>query len=158
MSTISCRATPSPRWRSSPTCWKRRCDGGRARRGGRHVPRARGRAAVAGRRRADPRGRSLSVAGVLLAAGEGRRFGGAKQLAPLRGRPLLEHALATMTAVCDPVVVVLGARAEDVRAGVDLAGAQAVVCDDWATGTFASLRCGLHAVGHDHDAVVVALA
>jgi CTP:molybdopterin cytidylyltransferase MocA len=94
---------------------------------------------------------------VVLAAGEGARFGGAKQLAPLRGRPLLEHVLATMTGVCSRVVVVLGAHAEDVRSGVDLHGAEPVVCDDWAEGTFASLRAGLHAIGHEHDAVIVAL-
>ena len=93
----------------------------------------------------------------MLAAGEGARFGGAKQLAPLRGRPLLEHVLATMTGACSRVVVVLGAHADDVREGVDLHGAEPVVCDDWAEGTFASLRAGLHAIGHEHDAVVVAL-
>jgi nicotine blue oxidoreductase len=93
----------------------------------------------------------------VLAAGEGSRFGGVKQLAPLRGRPLLEHALAVMSEACDRVVVVLGAHAAEVRAGVDLGGAEAVDCDDWAEGTFASLRTGLHAIGHEHDAVVVAL-
>jgi CTP:molybdopterin cytidylyltransferase MocA len=93
----------------------------------------------------------------VLAAGEGRRFGAPKQLAELDGRPLLEHAVATMTAVCDRVVVVLGARAEEVRAGARLDGAEIVVCPDWAEGTFASLRCGLEAVGGTTDAVVVAL-
>jgi molybdenum cofactor cytidylyltransferase len=99
----------------------------------------------------------VKLGGVVLAAGEGSRFGGAKQLAELHGRPLLEHALATMAGVCDRVVVVLGAHAEQVRAGVDLHGAQPVVCDDWAEGTFASLRCGLRALGHGDDALVVAL-
>ena len=94
---------------------------------------------------------------MVLAAGEGARFGGAKQLAPLRGRPLLEHVLATMAGVCSRVVVVLGAHAEEVRSGVDLHGAEPVLCDDWAEGTFASLRAGLHAIGHEHDAVVVVL-
>ena len=35
-----------------------------------------------------------SIAAVVLAAGESRRFGGAKQLAVLDGRTLLEHVLA----------------------------------------------------------------
>ena len=99
----------------------------------------------------------MSLAGVVLAAGEGRRFGGPKQLAELDGRPLLEHAVATMTAVCDRVAVVLGARAEEVRAGVRLPGAEVVVCADWARGTGASLRCGLDALGDGADAVVVVL-
>jgi CTP:molybdopterin cytidylyltransferase MocA len=99
----------------------------------------------------------VSVAGIVLAAGEGSRFGSVKQLAPLAGRPLLEHVLATMSASCDRVALVLGAHAETVRAGVDLHGATPVVCEDWAKGTFASLQCGLLALGTADEAVVVAL-
>ena len=91
----------------------------------------------------------------MLAAGEGRRFGGPKQLAELEGRPLLAHVVATTREVCDRVVVVLGAHAEAVRAGVDLAGVEVVVCENWADGTFASLACGLRAAGGAD--VVVAL-
>ena len=59
------------------------------------------------------------IGGIILAAGEGRRFGGAKQLAPLNGRPLIEHALEAMLAVpaLDPVVIVLGAHADRIRGG-----------------------------------------
>ena len=75
------------------------------------------------RARPDPRGRrvtgSATAAGLVLAAGEGRRFGGPKQLARLDGRPLVEHALAAL-AELERVVVVLGARADEVRAGADL--------------------------------------
>lgn len=99
------------------------------------------------------------IAGIVLAAGEGRRFGGAKQLALLEDRPLIEHALAAMMAVpaIDPVVVVLGAHADRIRAEADLMGAEAVVCADWALGQSASLRAGLLAVA-EADAVVVTLA
>ncbi len=62
-----------------------------------------------------------------------------------------------MAAVCDRVVVVLGARAAEIRRGVDLHGAQTVDCPDWPEGIFASLRCGLAALGDEPDAVVVAL-
>ena len=99
----------------------------------------------------------MTLGGIVLAAGEGARFGGPKQLAPLDGRPLLEHAVRALTEACDRVVVVLGARAEEIRAGVDLHGAESVVCGDWAAGPFASLRRGLDALGDEHDAVVVAL-
>ena len=100
----------------------------------------------------------MRIGGLILAAGEGRRFGGAKQLAEVRGRPLLEHAVRAMLAVpaIDPVVVVLGAHADEVRAGVDLDAAQVVVCADWAEGQAASLRCGVRALG-DVDAAVVTL-
>ena len=96
------------------------------------------------------------TAGLVLAAGEGRRFGGPKQLARVSGRPLVEHALAAVRDL-DRVVVVLGARAEEIRAGADLAGAEVVVCPDWAEGMGASLRHGLTAVG-DADEVVIVLA
>jgi CTP:molybdopterin cytidylyltransferase MocA len=96
------------------------------------------------------------TAGLVLAAGEGRRFGGPKQLARVSGRPLVEHALAAVRDL-DRVVVVLGARAEEIRAGAGLAGAEVVVCPDWAEGMGASLRHGLAAVG-DADEVVIVLA
>ena len=93
--------------------------------------------------------------GLVLAAGEGRRFGATKQLAELDGRPLLEHALEAMVDV-SPRVVVLGHAAEEIRSRVDLHGASVVVCDGWASGQSASLRAGLAALG-GCDAVVVAL-
>lgn len=98
------------------------------------------------------------VAGIVLAAGAGTRFGGGKQLAHLDGRPLLEHALRAMASapVADRIVV-LGADAEAVAAGVDLHGARVVVCEDWADGQSASLRAGIDAAGEDCDAVVVTL-
>jgi molybdenum cofactor cytidylyltransferase len=99
------------------------------------------------------------IAGVVLAAGSGSRFGAsAKQLAELDGIPLLEHALRAVEAVpaIDRIVVILGARADEIRAGVDFGLAEPVVCEDWADGQAASLRCGIAAVA-DADAAVLTL-
>ncbi len=97
------------------------------------------------------------IAGVVLAAGSGSRFGGAKQLAELDGRPLLEHALLAMAvSPVDRVVVVLGSAAEEVLARVDLHGAEVRVCDRWEEGQSASLACGLAELS-DCEAVVVTL-
>jgi molybdenum cofactor cytidylyltransferase len=98
------------------------------------------------------------IGGVVLAAGGASRFGSPKQLAELDGRPLLQHAVDAMLAVpaIDPVVVVLGAEAQRVRAAIELGDATAVVCDDWADGMAASLRCGVEAVG-DCEWVIVTL-
>jgi molybdenum cofactor cytidylyltransferase len=98
------------------------------------------------------------IVGVVLAAGAGRRFGSPKQLADLDGVPLLQHAIDAMLAVpaLDGAIVVLGAAAEHVAAAVKFADAEAVVCEDWAEGMAASLRCGVAAAG-DADWVVVTL-
>jgi CTP:molybdopterin cytidylyltransferase MocA len=94
------------------------------------------------------------IGAVVLAAGEGRRFGGVKQLAVVDGRPLASHA-ARAVAALSPRVVVLGHAAAQVREGADLSGASVVVCRDWAAGQSASLRCGVAALGPVDAAVVV---
>jgi molybdenum cofactor cytidylyltransferase len=98
------------------------------------------------------------IGGIVLAAGEGSRFGGPKQLAELDGRPLLWHALAAMSAVpaIERIVVVLGAYADQIRATVDFLDTEPVVCEGWHEGQAASLRCGLEALG-GVDAAVVTL-
>ena len=98
------------------------------------------------------------IVSVVLAAGAGRRFGGRKQLALLRGRPLLEHALVTAAAgPAEERVVVLGAYAEDVARGIDLAGVRVVNCREWSRGRGASLRTGLAALGPEVGAALVTL-
>lgn len=99
------------------------------------------------------------IAGVVLAAGAGARFGAPKQLARLEGRPLLEHSLRSMGAAgLDRLVVVLGAWADEVLDEVDLHGAEPVVCERWAEGQSASLACGLaHLEADPVEAVVVGL-
>ena len=93
----------------------------------------------------------------MLAAGAATRFGAPKQLADLDGVPLLEHALRTMTAApVGRVVVVLGSGADEVAAGVDLHGAEPVVCGRWEEGQSASLACGLAELA-GCEAVVVTL-
>ena len=98
------------------------------------------------------------VGGLILAAGGGSRFGGTKQLAELRGRPLLSYAVETMLAVPAiwPVVVVIGHEAQAILAGVEFNDANVVVCDGWQEGQSASLRAGVAALG-DVDAAVITL-
>ncbi|MEU7751376.1 nucleotidyltransferase family protein [Micromonospora sp. NPDC049101] len=87
------------------------------------------------------------VGGVLLAAGAGRRYGLPKALAVADGRLFVEIAHRTLTdGGCDPVVVVLGAAIDEVRATADLGTAVLVVNQDWRTGMGSSLRRGLDAL------------
>jgi molybdenum cofactor cytidylyltransferase len=56
----------------------------------------------------------------------------------------------------DRRVVVLGAHADEVLAGVALHGAEPLVCEGWGEGMAASLRAGADALA-DCDAIVVVL-
>lgn len=88
-----------------------------------------------------------ATAGLLLAAGAGRRFGGPKALVEHDGRLFVESAAGVLReAGCAPVLVVLGAGADDVRARADLAGYAVVENADWAEGMGSSLRAGLAAL------------
>ena len=100
----------------------------------------------------------MTVAGLLLAAGAGRRMGGPKALVELDGEALVRRGIRLLTeGGCAPVVVVVGASADRVRPLC--AGADVVEAADWDTGMGASLRAGLAAVRGRADvhAVVVAL-
>lgn len=93
----------------------------------------------------DNPGKGDEVAGLLLAAGGGRRLGGRpKALLRHRGRPLVQHAVEVLRAGgCGRVHVVLGASAADVRARADLSGCVVVDNPDWQQGMGSSLRAGL---------------
>ncbi|MEU0449196.1 nucleotidyltransferase family protein [Streptomyces tendae] len=88
------------------------------------------------------------VAGLLLAAGGGRRLGGRpKALLEHHGHLLVEHAVGALRAAgCARVHVVLGARAEDVRARAALDDCVLVDNPDWEQGMGSSLRAGLHSL------------
>ncbi|MGW4979260.1 nucleotidyltransferase family protein [Streptomyces mirabilis] len=85
------------------------------------------------------------VAGLLLAAGGGRRLGGRpKALLEHRGRPLVEYAVGVLRAAgCTRVHVVLGARADAVRERARLDGCVLVDNPEWEHGMGSSLRAGL---------------
>ncbi|MFC8228843.1 NTP transferase domain-containing protein [Streptomyces sp. NPDC057287] len=104
--------------------------------------------------------RNPVVAGVLLAAGGGRRLGGRpKALLEHRGRPLVEHAVRSLrNGGCGPVHVVLGASAEEVQVLADLSGCAVTVNPSWEEGMGSSLRAGLDSLaGSGADAALVLL-
>ncbi|MFG2636291.1 NTP transferase domain-containing protein [Streptomyces sp. NPDC048362] len=86
-----------------------------------------------------------NVAGLLLAAGGGRRLGGRpKALLEHRGRPLVEHAVGVLRAAgCERIHVVLGARSDEVRRRAELGGCVLVDNPHWSEGMGSSLRAGL---------------
>lgn len=94
------------------------------------------------------------VAGLLLAAGAGRRMGGPKALLRHRdGRSWVASAVRVLLdGGCDGVIVVVGARSDEVtrELGVEQLDAatnvDVVLADDWESGMGASLRSGLAAL------------
>ena len=101
------------------------------------------------------------VAGVLLAAGQGSRFGRPKALVELDGQTLAERGVGLLRAGgADPVLIVTGAA--QVELGAD-ARVRTVYNAEWPTGMGSSLRAALRALaepeaGPEVGAAVVALA
>lgn len=105
----------------------------------------------------------MEVAGLLLAAGAGRRFGTPKALVDWDGMPLVARGLRLLDAAgCAPLLVTVGAAADQVAAAVQpvepAGGVTIVRVDGWAEGMGASLRAGLATLtASAAEAVVIAL-
>lgn len=80
----------------------------------------------------------LSVAGIVLAAGEGKRFGGPKAPFKIDGERLVDRAVRVLhKAGCTPVAAVLGAWQGEVD------GAVVLTNSGWQEGMASSLRVAL---------------
>ncbi|MEI7778115.1 MAG: nucleotidyltransferase family protein [Actinomycetes bacterium] len=87
-----------------------------------------------------------TCAGLVLAAGEGRRFGGPKAIAVFDEERLVDRAVRLLVAAgCAPVLVVLGAWVGEVP------GASIVVNPNWPDGMGSSLRAGIAALESHAD-------
>jgi molybdenum cofactor cytidylyltransferase len=98
------------------------------------------------------------VTGLVLGAGGSRRLGGPKQLLPYGDGTLLGHVVGVARA-CPfaQLIVALGGSADEVRATVDLAGADVVVNDDYGAGCSSSIAAALGAVDPGCDVLVLLL-
>ncbi|MGB5131146.1 MAG: nucleotidyltransferase family protein [Steroidobacteraceae bacterium] len=102
--------------------------------------------------------RDLGIAAIVLAAGVSSRLGRAKQLLEFGGKCLVRHvADSAVGAACSPIVVVVGAEAESVRAALAGLGARAVENPGWREGIASSLRRGIQALPEHIDAAIVLL-
>ena len=100
----------------------------------------------------------MRIAGILLAAGAARRFGGGKLLAKLDdGSTIGRRACANLIAAVPEVHAVIRAGEDELARELAATGARTTVCADAESGMGASLA---HAVRSalDADAVIVALA
>jgi molybdenum cofactor cytidylyltransferase len=98
------------------------------------------------------------TSGLVLAAGGSQRLGRPKQLLPFGEATLLDHTLGTARACgFDQLLCVLGGGAEDVRAAVDLSGAEVVVNEQFGTGCSSSIAAALDAVDPRSEVLVLML-
>ncbi len=100
----------------------------------------------------------MFVTGLVLAAGGSRRLGQPKQLLPYRGATLLDATLdVARSCRFDQLLVALGAAAGDVRAAVDITGAEVVENPEFGTGCSSSIAVALASVDPRADGLVLML-
>jgi CTP:molybdopterin cytidylyltransferase MocA len=96
------------------------------------------------------------TAGLILAAGESRRMGSPKALLRYRQTTFLDALCRLMAERCSPVIVVLGASADEIRAR-SAGPATFAVNADYLSGMTTSMQCGLRAVPPDAGGVLFTL-
>jgi molybdenum cofactor cytidylyltransferase len=103
---------------------------------------------------------AMKSALVLLAAGNSTRMGAPKQLLDFGGKPLLRHAAeVALSAGCDPVIVVLGARGQELRQALAGTPVEVVLNQRWADGMGTSIQAGVRALEHrEVSGAILALA
>lgn len=98
------------------------------------------------------------IAGILLAAGSGHRFGGNKLSAPLRdGTPVAMAAARNLKVGVDRTLVVVRAGDTCLESLLRAEGLEIVHCPDADGGMGVSLACGVRAVA-EADGWLIALA
>ncbi len=89
------------------------------------------------------------IAGIILAAGASSRMGSPKALLDYRGETFIQRLVRVLSAVCDPVIVVLGYHADALRPAVP--DATVVVNPAPERGQLSSLQTGLAALPADAE-------
>lgn len=93
---------------------------------------------------------------IVLAAGKGERYDGCKQLAALRGKPLLQHVLDSVRKInwkFKPLLV-LGYGADEILSEVDSTGFRPVTNENWKDGMSTSLTLGVDETPEDSSGFV----
>jgi molybdenum cofactor cytidylyltransferase len=100
-------------------------------------------------------GLPAAIAGLILSGGASRRMGTPKALLPFQNETFLDRLIRIFSAVCDPVIVVVGQHGDQIRSRIER-GDEVLfaVNPDPDRGMLSSLQCGLAMVPPDADAVM----
>jgi molybdenum cofactor cytidylyltransferase len=102
-----------------------------------------------------------TIAIMILAAGASTRMGTPKQLLLYQGRSFLQYITEiAIASVCQPVIVVLGANAEQIHPQIKQLPIKVVNNLDWASGMSASIKSGMELLNNlpqKIEAVVITL-
>ncbi len=105
-----------------------------------------------------PAGRLPKIAAIVLAAGLSSRMGSNKLLAPVRGKPMVCHAVeAALASAVASVVVVTGKDGAEVRRALAPCSPLFAHNPDYSKGLSSSLKCGLKALPQDCDGALILL-
>ena len=96
------------------------------------------------------------TAGLILAAGASRRMRTPKALLDYRGETFVDRLIGLFAARTNPVIVVLGGNAAEIRAAARRP-ARFVLNPDYESGMLGSLQCGLRAVPPEASGVLLTL-
>ncbi len=89
----------------------------------------------------------MKLGGIILSGGASRRMGTPKALLLIENETFLDRMIRLFSEVCDPVIVVLGHNAEQIRSEIQRASQVSfVVNPDPERGMLTSLQCGLEAL------------
>jgi molybdenum cofactor cytidylyltransferase len=100
------------------------------------------------------------ISGIVLAAGEGRRFGGTKQLVVVDGKPLAQNAIDALSdAKVDELLVITGHDAQAVEGALTLPAMGRFVRNPaYRDGQATSLAVAFHNVADDSEAAIILMA
>jgi molybdenum cofactor cytidylyltransferase len=95
------------------------------------------------------------IAGVILSGGASRRMGTPKALLQFQDETFLDRLIRLFSAVCDPVIIVVGLHADKIRSGIQRGrDVLFAVNPDPERGMLSSLQCGLALVPPDAGAAM----
>ncbi len=98
------------------------------------------------------------TAGIILAAGESRRFGKPKALLDWKGQPFIRQVAKTaLQASLDPVLVVVGAVVDPIVDCLKDLPVKIIKNKDWQNGQSASVRAGIQSIKRNTGAAIFML-